>query len=117
MIIFLKHKTNNMRRYFIKNFWPVSLMKDCSVGYAMQKEQSFIKNCEQKNILVVPMMNWLVLFLGGLLCSGLLERFNHAALDTSLICISACLGVIACVSATMMAILMAAFLFMFFYKV
>jgi len=108
----INKKIKSFKYQWLKEFWPVPLMEDCSKGTVLEKEKAYQKNIEQRHLLVNPIINWLFLFLLGLLWLGVLERFILIGSKPNFIYIVAFLGIISCVAVAMMVIFIAAFLFL-----
>lgn len=68
-----------MINFINKNFWPIDKMKDCSVGNAIQKFKAYEYNQTKINLLVGPILNWIICVLINYL--GLMF-FEHLSKST-----------------------------------
>lgn len=115
-MIFFNNKFKYLKMQWCKEFWPVSLMENCSIGSALQKEFAYKQNCQQKNVLLAPMINWLFLFITGLLWLSVLGKLNKIFGNILIFYSEVFVGVVASISAVMWIIFAASFLFMCFIK-
>jgi hypothetical protein len=49
-----------MRNFFYGNFWPMNQLKDCTVGNGIQRLKAYEYNQKNVNLLINPMLNWLL---------------------------------------------------------
>lgn len=63
-----------------RELWPVNQMKDCSKGSALQQLAAYEFNQKNAHILVIPILNWIILFLinfCGILLTEYYQKILH----------------------------------------
>lgn len=63
---------------WVHEFWPVSLMKDCSKGKPIQRLMAYRYNQSQVQLLEIPILNWIILILYFICAMNIFENMHIA---------------------------------------
>ena len=69
---------------WVNQFWPVTLMKDCSIGKPLERFMAYQYNQEKVCLLQIPILNWLIICIfsacGINICEWLQKNFFPTAI-------------------------------------
>lgn len=56
----MKTISKKIKSIWINNFWPTSLLKDCSKGKPTERYLAYKYNQAQASLLQIPILNWII---------------------------------------------------------
>lgn len=102
-------KKKKMKNIIIEQFYPISLLKDCSKGNQFEQFQSFIYNKEHAYTLEIPILNWSIITIYLLIIEGVLEKYQ---IIKGLSLISATIGILFTVAFVVTIVFIACFIYL-----